>query len=79
MMNVTRFSAGLALASLGLSVLSAQADEARSLHEQPSQFRPQSTILAQFETCRQVSASIIGINVRRAPFLTAEVVGSCAQ
>lgn len=74
-MNVTRFSAGLALASLGLGVLPAQAGKARSLREQPNQFRPQSTILAQFETCRQVSAGITGLNVRRAPSLTAEVVG----
>lgn len=74
-MNATRFSAGLALASLGLGAIPAQADEAHALRGQPNQFRPQPTILAQFETCRQVSSGITGLNVRRAPSLTAEVVG----
>lgn len=76
MKHLTRFSiASFATASLGLVALPATASEGRVSQTQSAGMRSPSTLLAQADNCRQVSSSIAGLNVRRAPSLTAEVVG----
>jgi uncharacterized protein YgiM (DUF1202 family) len=76
MLNLTQFSAvGMAVLSVGLSALPGWAREARFSQESDGQRRLQFSLLAQADNCRQISSGIPGLNVRRAPSLTAEVVG----
>ena len=71
--NLTIISA--ALISLGLGTAPILTDIAQA-HE-PEVASPAQTAvrLAQIESCRQVNSTISGLNVRRAPSLSADVVG----
>ena len=77
MLNLTQFSAvGMAALSVGLTALPGTAREARFSQEAHNQGRSQTQLLAQADNCRQVSSGVTALNVRRAPSLTAEVVGT---
>ncbi len=64
-----------ALISLGLATAPIVTDIAQAQGAESNSSPPAAPLLAQIESCRQVSPTISGLNVRQAPSLGASVVG----